>query len=330
MKTPVIKFLTFGLIVLLWGCESSLGLDQSDLLPNDSLPGDTQSFIEELFPSYTIRKVKSDDICDDIQVYEVELEDGQGPDTDLYFDRDWTLLFSAVDIRLADLPEEVIRAVEDLTNYRIVEDDLEKLIYPDSTIRFKLELELQNGEDDRDLIVETDGTILCMESDGDDSNDYSDDDSDDSGDDSDDSDDDSDDSDDDSTTYTGNIPQAALDFIQDNYVGYRIDSYEKEDICEDEYYYEVELEDGPGKDIDLYFSLDWVFQFEMIEIRVDDLPQAVRNTIEEQYGAYEIEKDDLYKLSWEDGRIQYEVELDGNSDPEIIFNEDGTIDCIDD
>ena len=130
------------------------------------------------------------------------------------------------------------------------------------------------------------------------------------------------------------IPGDVLSFIQENYPGYRIEEFEKEDLCNDEYYYEVELEDGPGEDKELYFSLQWEFLFELVEISTDDLPSAVTNTIERDYPNHEIEKDDIYRLIWNDDTIQYLVELEGgpgsDSDPEIIFDADGSIDCIDD
>ena len=43
------------------------------------------------------------------------------------------------------------------------------------------------------------------------------------------------------------IPGDVLSFIQENYPGYRIEEFEKEDLCNDEYYYEVELEGRPWR-----------------------------------------------------------------------------------
>ena len=133
---------------------------------------------------------------------------------------------------------------------------------------------------------------------------------------------------------TSDVPASILEFISDQYSNYQIREIESEDICDDQLVYEVELEDGPGPDLELYFTPQWEFLFEMIEINESGLPSSVVDAINESYPNHEIEKDDLYQLNWFDDSIKYQVELEGkdnaSSDPEIIFNQDGTIYCIDD
>ena len=60
------------------------------------------------------------------------------------------------------------------------------------------------------------------------------------------------------------LPQIAIDFIQENFAGFSIVSVEEEDLCDNTIVFEVELEDGPDVDVDLYFSLDGDFLFAAI------------------------------------------------------------------
>ena len=93
---------------------------------------------------------------------------------------------------------------------------------------------------------------------------------------------------------------------------------------------EVELEDGPGPDVDLYFTPDGTFLFAAVEVDESALPAAIIMVIETDYADYEI--DDVGRFELADGSLQYEVKLepDSGSDLEIVFNEDGSIYCLDD
>ena len=307
MKNLLLQGLTLAIIVIFSACETTIGFDDEDLIPTDDIPSNALNIITQQYSDYQIRKVKLEDICDNQLIYEVELENGSGPDIDLYFNQDWSLLSTGVEISSMALPVDVKQKVASYAGYTLEEDKIEQLTYTDGTIRYKVKLAQSSGENDIELIINSDGTLFC--SDDDDLNNDS--------------------------NNTGNgisssqMPGNVLTFIQENYAGYSIVEVEKEDLCDDNYYFEVELEDGPNQDIELYFSLQWEFLFEMIEIEESDLPSSVLDTINEEYPNHEIEKDDIYQLNWRDGTKQYLVELDGHSDPEIIFNEDGKIDCID-
>jgi hypothetical protein len=77
-------------ILLTSGCqlfEDDLGTNNGVLAV--AIPTTTEDFISDNYPDYDIDSADEDDICDDVPVYEVELENGSGPDIDLYFDLDW-------------------------------------------------------------------------------------------------------------------------------------------------------------------------------------------------------------------------------------------------
>jgi hypothetical protein len=276
-----------------------------------NIPADVTSFINDNYGSYDIDGAYEEDICDDVAVYEIELEDGSGPDIDLYFDLDWNFLFEAVDIPVADLPAAVTAAIQsEYPNHQIEQDETERWTYADGTVRYQVELE-SSSEDDVELVLNGDGSIHCVGTSNDD--------------------DDDDDDDDDGNGSSVNIPADVTSFINDNYGSYDIDGAYEEDICDDVPVYEVELEDGAGPDIDLYFDLDWNFLFEAVEIAVADLPAAVTATIQSEYPGYQIEQDETERWTYPDGTIRYQVYLESSSeDIELVLNADGSIHCTDD
>jgi hypothetical protein len=290
--------------------DNGQGNDNSVILP-DSIA----SQISEAFATYQIVKVKTEDFCDGQPIFEIELEDGQGPNVDLYYDADWNFLFQGNDFDPDLLPMAVKEAINAIENASLVPGELEILTLSDGKKLYKIELKVSIGgsDEEQELIMDADGQIVCKDS-------------------SDDDDDDDNDNDNDNDGDSATLPQAVQDFIKVSYKGYSVESAEKEDLCDDRYYYKVELEDGPGLDIELFYSLDWILLFERTEIVQSKLPAAVLVTITDDYPNVTIEEDELYQLVWVDGRIQYEMELelDSQDDIEVIFNADGSIDCLDD
>lgn len=275
------------------------------------VPEDVRDFISTSYPGYEIRSAETEDICDDQLVYEVELEHGPGPDIDLYFTTDWVFLLTATDITPADLPAAVMATItNDFADYSINPEDVERFDYPDGTVEYEVELVHSTSGDDDDAIFAADGTLICFDTS---------------------SGDDDDDNGDDDNNNNVDLPQEVRDFIMANYDGYVVTSVETEDICDDVLMYEVELEDGPGPDIELYFDLDWAFQFTQIEISSNELPDAVQSAIATNYPDFTIDNDKVERQEWANGDLRFEVELESSEDDlEIIFNEDGSLFCLDD
>lgn len=346
-----------GMLLVAIGCTDDLtGVD--DITPGN-LSEEIRDFIDANYSDYRIDDAHIEDYCNDNQVYEIELEDGPGPDIDLYFSLDNEFLFAAIEISVDDLPQAVLDAIAaEFPGYTIGDDDgddddVERLIFADGTVQFEVELE-SNDDDDFDVIFDVDGNIICRDSnsddddddrnddsnsDDDDDDDRNDDSSSDDDDDSDDGDDDDDnDSDDDSSSdddddgNNSNVPQSIFDYVSANYSGYDIESVETDDLCDDTVVYEVELEDGPGPDVDLYFNLNGDFLFEAKEISASALPDAVLTAIAAEFPGYEIEDDDTERFKLADGSLQYSVKLerDSGSDVEVVFDANGNIVCKDD
>ncbi|MCU0346667.1 MAG: hypothetical protein MUC59_06975 [Saprospiraceae bacterium] len=69
------------------GCQL-LDDDDFNTIPNldATVPAQVQDFIADNYNSLPIAGSGMEDVCDSLLAYEVELENGPGPDIDLYFD----------------------------------------------------------------------------------------------------------------------------------------------------------------------------------------------------------------------------------------------------
>jgi uncharacterized membrane protein YkoI len=302
-------FLFMSITAMLMSCDYLEVDDDSNNDPVSNLPASVFDYIDANYPDYNIQSYETDDLCDDVPVYEVELEDGPGPDIDLYFTMDGDFLFVATEISLSDLPGAVLDAIDsEFPGYGIDEEKIEQLDFPDGSVQFELDLySLTNSDSDLEVLFNADGTIECQDGYVDDDPDSTD-------------------------TTSSNIPTSVLDFIQQEFDGYQIEGVETDDICDDVPVYEVELEDGPGPDIDLYFDMDWNFLFSATEVSPDDLPMAVTSFLATEFPGYEMDDDKVERWELPDGSIRYQLELesDDDSDIEIVVNEDGSLYCYDD
>lgn len=86
--------------------------------------------------------------------------------------------------------------------------------------------------------------------------------------------------------------------------------------------YKVEFEIGKF-DHDLWIDKNGKVVKHKEELSKSDLPPAINDKIKAEYKDYRV--DDVYKIE-SDGKVTYEVDLDGNrGDREITFAPDGTV-----
>ncbi|RME97777.1 MAG: hypothetical protein D6772_09975 [Bacteroidetes bacterium] len=110
-----------------------------------------------------IHEAECEDLCDDRLVYEIELEDGPGPDLELYYDREWNFLFSATEISSNTLPEAVISAINAAYPNAFLDDHAERWEFPDGSLQYEVEVERSHGSD-LDIVVDEQGRIQCEDS----------------------------------------------------------------------------------------------------------------------------------------------------------------------
>lgn len=335
-KSLALLFLT----TLFFSCETPMdySLDFDEIQLNGAvIPEAVYDFLDENFPEYTTRKIKTEDICADSLIFEAELEKGPEGDIDVYFKEDGSFWFTASKISLEDVPEEVLAQVDSIGKELVINpNDVE--VWEIDVDSILIKFELRSKSQDLDALISLTGEVVCLDDDSEPGkgqgkgkgkgkdDDGDDDDGDDDGDD-DDGDDDGDDDDD--KIAPGNIPDDILDFIKEQYPSYQIKKAKKEDICDDVKYYAVEIEEGMGPDMELFFTLDWTFQFEYTKVDVSALTDDITDVIDRDFEGYTIKSNNLKQLSWYDGSLQFRVQLkkDKGRTFNIIFNEDGSIAC---
>jgi uncharacterized membrane protein YkoI len=128
------------------------------------------------------------------------------------------------------------------------------------------------------------------------------------------------------------LPEPITNYILENYIGYDIEEAEKIEN-NDGVYYEVEIENG-DKEIELLFDSEGNFIEEEIEneeadeevnekeINISDLPQIIKDSIQNKYpGSEIIEADEITNT---DGSITYDIEIKYNDDViEVMYDSKG-------
>jgi uncharacterized membrane protein YkoI len=114
-------------------------------------------------------------------------------------------------------------------------------------------------------------------------------------------------------------------FINEKYPNAKIMEIDVEDDRNDwDFgYTEVDIiHNGISKDVLFDQTGDW--HSTSWEVRQNELPEAVKNTINNQYGEYRF--DEAKRIEKADGTIYYRIELEKmNVDLEVNINEDGIV-----
>lgn len=119
------------------------------------------------------------------------------------------------------------------------------------------------------------------------------------------------------------IPPTAKEYIAKHYHEYQIKKAEQEKDHTGASIIEVELKKGRGE-IDLGFDLQGNYLFKEYEIKRNELPASVLQTIQSRYAGYKA--DEYSRFDWNNNKTYYEVELEkGNAEKDVVFDENGTV-----
>ncbi len=121
------------------------------------------------------------------------------------------------------------------------------------------------------------------------------------------------------------LPTTINDYLATVYPDYSIDESEESTLCDGTVVYEVELEDSNDNEIELTFNTEGALLFLETEIENSELPSEVTSSITSNFPDYTI--DEAERLDMADGSTQYEVELEGNPELEVLLESDGTVVC---
>lgn len=216
---------------------------------------------------------------------EVEILDGMQK-RELVFDGD-TWLRTKTEMRMADVPAAIMQVLRasDYADYRI--DEVDHYLAA-TTEYYRFELKAASG--DVDVEISKDGVLTVVGSESPDGDD----------------------------DYTGSLNQACAEFIAQKYPGAK--------IIESEYehgYLEVEIRhDNREKTVRFNASNEWANT--QWDIRVSELPQAVKNAIAaSSYATYQIDDAEYIQAPVGD---YYEVELEkGDREVTMRIKGDGTV-----
>ncbi|MDX1942946.1 MAG: hypothetical protein SFU99_20450 [Saprospiraceae bacterium] len=122
------------------------------------------------------------------------------------------------------------------------------------------------------------------------------------------------------------LPSVIKDYINQNYGDYKIEASELDTLCTGAIVYDVELEGKKDKEMVLIFDTEGNLLYTEAEIKVNELPAGVKNSISNAYTNYEIKEAERLDLT--DGTKQYEVEIKKDQTTmEVLLNANGTVIC---
>lgn len=127
------------------------------------------------------------------------------------------------------------------------------------------------------------------------------------------------------------LPEEVHSYIRQNYGDYKIDESELDTLCSGDVVYEVEMERKglhlrEDEKTLIFGSEGGNFLFSEHEMKVNDLPAEVKQSISRNFAGYTAEEAE--RLDFADGIKQYEVELKNNSTiKEVLFAANGTVIC---
>lgn len=332
MKKSLFSF--FGIVSLLltfWACNQvnvppindpedlqeflsdSLGIDScivGDTLMLSDLPINSQNYLSQNFPQDTLINVVLYTTNQD-SLYQADLSSGT------------IVLFDGMGNYLQDGNPAIINPgdLEDA-----IKDTLEAY-FPGLEIEevelewsyngmFAYEIEL---ESDVELYVFVSGNQICyvIEADHDDHYNYG-------------GCDDDDHDEEDEYIPLDSLPVVIIQHIGTNYPTYTAEECAEIDtLCDSTAVFTIELEDNHDNELKLVYEQGGTFLYEMNKIPHSSLPQNVLNSISTSYAGFEWEEK-AYKLTWANGTLQYQVELENEATDEeliVIFADDGTILC---
>lgn len=268
-----------------WSLQSCDNDDDGSI----AVPAELQSAFSSKFPNAANVKWETKS-----GYYVADFYDGY--EASAWFTQDGKWQMTETDIPYNALPQAVKMSFENSEYASWKRDDIDKLERTGVETVFVIEVEKQNQE--VDLYYSADGTLIKSIVDTDDDN---------------------------SEHLPVQLTEAMKNFINEKYPNARIMEvdveYDRNDW--DFGYTEVDIiHNGISKDVLFnqtgnWYSTSW-------EIRQNELPEAVNNTLNNQYGEYRFDEAEYIEKA--DGSIYYRIELEkGDVDKVVNIGENGTV-----
>lgn len=133
--------------------------DDDQQLP---LPENIQSYIASNYADYSIDESEQESLCDGTDAFEIELENSNDDEIELTFDAEGNFLYSETEIEVSELPEAVVSGINSAYNSPMIKE-AERLNMADDSVQY--EVEVKNGSTKLEVLVATDGSIICEQED---------------------------------------------------------------------------------------------------------------------------------------------------------------------
>ena len=128
---------------------------------NSDIPQIVQDFINSNFPGYTLHDADMTTDCNAMPLLVVKLKDAQGEKLYVAFDLSGNQIYTATKIESSTLPLAVSNSLA--TNYPAytLDNKAKQVELANGTIQYIVSIEGTNGQDDLNIWVTEDGTVIC-------------------------------------------------------------------------------------------------------------------------------------------------------------------------
>lgn len=139
-------------------------VDSQNLL--NSLSTAIQSYIGTNYSGYLVDDIENDTLCDgSTSGTEVELEDANDMEVELFFDASDNLVYTASESNSSNLPQQAVNLVNNNYAAYVIDDEITVMTFADGSIWYEVEIEDEANDSELELTISDEWSIICVEND---------------------------------------------------------------------------------------------------------------------------------------------------------------------
>lgn len=133
-----------------------------------TLPASIQNYLDANYAGSEIEESEMDTLCTGTAVYEVEVEVSEDNEIELTFDTEGNLLFTEKEIAINQLPTAVSSGINAQYAGAVIQEAARLDMSGGGN---QYEVELKHGQTHREVLINSEGTVICEETGDDDDDD---------------------------------------------------------------------------------------------------------------------------------------------------------------